>query len=431
MKKVLIITYYWPPSGGVGVNRCLKFAKYLRDFGWEPIIYTAENANYPYIDEENLIQIPDNLTILKHKIVEPFRFYKFISGKKKDEGMNNPIHVRDGKRKFINNLSIWVRGNFFIPDARSLWIKPSVKYLSKYLKENHVDAILSNGPPHTNTVIACKLSKKFNIPWLADFQDPWTQVDYYKLLKLTKWADNKHKKLEQETFKTANKITIASPTWKKDLEKIGAENVDVIYWGYDEEDFSGLKQELDKKFTVFHAGLLGFDRHPKTLFKVLHDLKDEIKGFSKDFEIRFAGFVDYSVLETINEFKLLENFRNLGTIKRSEALQQTLNSHILLLLINKAANAKGRIPGKLFELLRANRPILALGVEQSDVQSIIKESSVGEYYGYDDYEKIKRFVANQYFEYKERQNSPDSISNILKYDVRNQTKKIAGFLNKI
>ena len=174
------------PSGGVGVHRCLKFAKYLRDFGWEPVVYTAENAHYPYFDDTNFVHIPEGITILKQPIWDSYNMFKLASGRKPSSAMNNPVHVRD-KRTWVDNLAIWIRGNFFIPDARKFWIKPSVKYLSKWLKENHIDAILSDGPPHTNTVIACRLSKTFNIPWLADYQDP-EQVDYYKLLKLTRWA---------------------------------------------------------------------------------------------------------------------------------------------------------------------------------------------------------------------------------------------------
>ncbi len=345
--------------------------------------------------------------------------------------MTNPIHARDGKRKFINNLSIWARGNFFIPDARSLWIKPSVKYLSGYLQNNKVDALLTDGPPHTNTVIACKLSRKFNIPWLADFQDPWTQVDYYKFFKLTKWADRKHKRLEQETFATAKKITIASPTWKKELESIGATNVDVIFWGYDEEDFIDLKPEPDSKFTVYHGGMLGFDRHPGTLLSVLKELKDEIPEFGSDLEIKLAGFIDYSILKTIDELGLQSNLKNLGTVGRKEALQHTLNAHILLLLINKADNAKGRIPGKLFELMRAGRPILGLGIEGGDVHKIIKKSGAGSYFDYGSAKEIKAYILDKYELYKKGLNKFSSLQDIKEYSVENQTNNVAYYLNKI
>lgn len=428
-KKVLIITYYWPPSGGIGVHRCLKFAKYLRDFGWEPIVYTAENAHYPYIDETNFAHIPENLTVLKHPIWEPYDLFKVASGRKRSSPMNNPVHVRD-KRTWIDNLAIWIRGNFFIPDARMFWIKPSVKYLSKWLAANKVDAILSDGPPHTNTVIACRLSKKFGIPWLADFQDPWTQVDYYKLLKLTRWAHKRHVNMEQEVFRTAKKITIASPSWKEDLEAIGARNVDVIYWGYDEDEFSNLNLQPDTKFTITHAGLLGFDRLPDVLFKVLADMKNDIPDFANALRIQLPGMVDISVVESLKQNHLTENTWIPGAINRIEAIERTFTSQVLLLPLNKAENARGRIPGKLFEYLRSKRPILCLGPSDSDVSKILDLTNAGKSFEYSDYEGIRNFLENCYQAYLSGKNTTDT-RNIEQFSVKNQTGKVAEFLNQI
>ncbi len=429
MKKVLIITYYWPPSGGIGVLRCLKFAKYLRKFGWEPIIYAPLNAQYPYLDETNFKDIPENITIIKQPIREPFSAFKKISGRKKDESVN-PVYARGKRVGLIDDLAIWIRGNFFIPDARSLWIKPSVKYLSKYLKENPVDAILTDGPPHTNTVIGCRLSKELNIPWLADFQDPWTQVDYYKMFKISKWADKKHKRLEQETFKTAKKITIASPTWAKDLESIGAKDVSTIFWGYDEEDFSEQAPELDKEFSIVHAGLLGYDRKPDTLFKVLKDLKEDISGFGDNLRLKFAGIVDFSVKEEMSKNGLIENFIELGNILRPKALDLTLKSQLLLLPLNIADNAKGRIPGKLFENLRSNRPILCLGPKGSDVEKIITSVSAGVSIEYDDYNSLKKFIDEKYHIFINN-SSNQTNKDISEYSVKNQVEKISIYLNSI
>ncbi len=430
MKKVLIISYYWPPSGAIGVHRCLKFAKYLRDFGWEPIVYTAENAQYPYFDESNFKHIPEGMEVLKGKIIEPFRIFKVLSGRKKSDVLYNPVQIRDKKQKFIDKAGIWVRGNFFIPDARFLWIKPSLRRLSNYLKNNKVDAILSDGPPHTNTVIACKLAKKFNIPWLADYQDPWTQVDYYKEFKIGKLADKKHRKLEQEAFRTASKTTIASPSWKKDLEAIGAKNVDVIFWGYDTDDFNGLKAQPKNEFIISHAGLLGFDRNPETFFKILKELKAENKEFAKKMKIILAGSVDFQVKETIEEAGLQENTEYLGSIARTNAIQLTLNSSILLLPLNKADNAKGRIPGKLFEQMYAKVPILCFGPENSDVKNILNQTKTGKSFEYDDYTGIKNFIINTFerFTANDIKNNPPDIS---EYHVKNQVSKIAAYLDEI
>ncbi|PKP23294.1 MAG: glycosyl transferase family 1 [Bacteroidetes bacterium HGW-Bacteroidetes-21] len=426
-KKVLIITYYWPPSGGIGVHRCLKFAKYLRQFGWEPVIYTAANAHYPYLDESNFKHIPEGITVLKKNIIEPFSFYKRFTGKQINEPMSNPLHIRGKKQNWKEKLSIWLRGNFFIPDARSLWIRPSVSYLTEYLSKNPVDAIISDGPPHTNTTIACRVSQKTGIPWLADFQDPWTQVDYYKLFPFTRRADNKHKRLEQDALKTAKKTTIASPTWKKDLENIGGHNVDVIYWGYDEDDFEGAKSNKNPdEFVISHAGLFGFDRLPDQFFKALSELKAEYPEFSKKLRIKLAGMIDFSVLESLKQNGLNENFQNLGNLKREEALQLTLDSDLLLLPLNKADNIMGRVPGKLFEQLRSNNPILVLGPHGSDVQHIVESSGCGKSFNYDEKEALKSFT-NSVFE----KEITFSAGDITEYSVKNQVKKLSVYLNSI
>jgi hypothetical protein len=177
------------------VLRCLKIAKYLRDFGWEPIIFTAENAAYQYLDFSNEKDIPEGVEIHKVPIIEPINAFKFFSGRKKDAPLQNITANSAKKKTFIDKLGMWLRGNFFIPDARFMWIKPSVAYLSDYLKNNPVDAIFTDGPPHTNTVIGMRLSQRFGIPWIADFQDPWTQVDYYEDLYIGKRADKKHNAL--------------------------------------------------------------------------------------------------------------------------------------------------------------------------------------------------------------------------------------------
>ncbi len=429
-KKVLIITYYWPPSGAIGVHRCLKFAKYLRNFGYEPVVYTAKNAQYPYFDDSNFKHIPEGITVLKHKILEPFNFFKIISGRRKETALTNPVQVRDKKQKFIDKLAILIRGNFFIPDARALWIKPSVKYLSKYLRNNKIDAIISDGPPHTNTVIACRLSKKFNIPWLADFQDPWTQVDYYNDFMLTKIADRKHKKMEHEAFKIAKKITIASPTWSKNLETIGAKNVDVIYWGYDEDDFKELKHIKTNKFIISHAGMLGHDRNPNIFFKVLNDLTKENIKFANSLKIVFAGAIDYSVKEDIIKNNLQKNIEYPGNISRDKALELTLNSNILLLPLNKADNAKGRVPGKLFEQMRSKNPILCLGPDGSDVSNILTKTNTGKSFEYSDYKNIRDYIQNLFDMFINNKKNR-KINDISEYSVKKQVEKLANYLNEI
>ncbi|MBN1820934.1 MAG: hypothetical protein JXR31_03000 [Prolixibacteraceae bacterium] len=428
MKRVLIISYYWPPAGGVGVLRCLKFSKYLMKFGWEPVVYAPSNANYLLHDNSNFKDVASNIEILKHPIREPFGLYKFLTGRKKDDP-TDPVHARH-KTSFLDEFSIWVRGNFFIPDARCLWIKPSVKYLRDYLKFHPVDAIFTDGPPHTNTMIGQKLSEEFGIPWLADFQDPWTQADYYRLYKIGKQADKRHKQMEQKVFASANKITTASPSWAKDLEKIGACNVGVLYYGYDEDDFSGIEQSVDADFTITHAGLFSRDRNPETFFRVLSELKNELPGFGEKLKLNFFGFTDVLVKNTLIQFGLERNLLHEGPIKRREVINKIMNSHILLLPLNKAENVLGRIPGKFYEYLRAKRPVLCLGPENSDVGQMIKEFNSGKCCSYDDTEAIKTFIKNRYELFLEGKNFI-SAGNFEKFSIEIQTSVLAGLLNQI
>jgi len=400
VKRVLIITYYWPPAGGIGVLRCLKIAKHLRQYGWEPIIYTAENPHYPTIDYSNDKDIPQGITVLRGRIWEPYHIYKFLTGKPKDANVNNVFYVRDEPPGLMHRFSVWMRSNFFIPDARAAWIKPSLHFLRKYLQDNPVDAIFSDGPPHSNTRIATLLKKETGIPWLADFQDPWTQVDYYQLLRLTPWGDRRHRRMEQEAFYNADRITIVSPTWKKYLERIGARHVSVIPWGYDPDDYQNLPLPERGKFILTHTGILGYDRNMPGLWHALSDLCAENHEFRNYLEIRLVGQVDTGVLESLHAAGLGAQVVMPGNLSRQEALQASAQSGILLLPLNQQANAMGRIPGKLFEYLALRRPVLCIGPPEADASRIIIETRAGCTFEPDDKAGIKDTISEWFAQFK-------------------------------
>jgi glycosyltransferase involved in cell wall biosynthesis len=429
-RKVLIITYYWPPAGGITVLRCLKIAKYLRDFGWEPVIYTASNAQYPYLDCANERDIPDGVEVLSQPIFEPLHLFKKLSGRKASDPLTNVVHVRDQKAKLADRLGIWVRANFFIPDARAFWIRPSVRYLTEYLKHHPVDAIFSDGPPHTNTAIACELKKASGVPWLADFQDPWTQVDYYPLLGIKGRADRKHRAMEQDVFETASAMTIASPSWKTDLESIGAKNVDVLYYGYDEADFEDIEPVKNDMFTIVHTGLLGFDRRPDPLIQALSELKNESPDRVRKLQVVQYGELDFSVKQRFEEAGVGELLHIGGIIPRKEALKALVSAGLLLLPLNKAENAKGRMPGKFYEYLRAGRPILALGPDDSDVAHILQDTRHGRMHDYSDVEGTKQTLLEA-LQAWERGDRFASSERIRQFSNREQTRVVANVLDRI
>jgi glycosyltransferase involved in cell wall biosynthesis len=431
VKKVLIITYYWPPTGGAGVQRWLKFSKYFRQFGWEPVIYTPSNPDFPINDNTLLKDIPKDLTILKTQITEPYDIYRKIMRKKKTETVNQGFLSEGKENTMLQSVMIWIRGNFFIPDARKFWIKPSISYLSNYIKENKIDAVISTGPPHSMHLIAMELKQKFNIPWIADFRDPWTQIDFYSQLKLSSFADKKHKKLEHQVLTQANKVVTVSPSCGTDLEKLGTRKVDIITNGFDTDDFkfnSDLK--LLDGFLFHHIGALNKDRNPYTLWKVLGDLCKENSDLKKELILKFTGKTDAIVFESLKQQGLESNFQKSDYMPHSEVVKLMVQSPILLLPLNNTPNNEGVLSGKLFEYLAAKRPIFGIGLPHADAAKILKEAQAGVMVDFNDYEETKKQILDLYQKYKTN-NLKIQSNSIDKYSRENCAKDYTDLLNKI
>jgi len=349
LRKVLIITYYWPPSGGAGVQRWLKFSKYLREYGWEPVIYTPENPEAPAVDHSLENDIPEGITVIKLPIFEPYSAYKRFVGMKPGEKVNAGFLQEKEKPGRAEGFAVWLRGNFFIPDARRFWINPSVKYLKKYLKENPVDVIISTGPPHSMHLIALQLNKTFNIPWLADFRDPWTGIDFYHQLKLTTFANKLHHKLEKKVLSSATEVTVISRDMMNEFNGIVERTYKLVTNGYDEEDISPLPQnQLDVEFTVSHIGSLNSARNPVKLWKVLAEMADQNPLFAKSLKVKLVGKVDIGVIKSIEDFGLTQYLTRIEYMPHREVMNEIQKSQVLLLLINNTPNAKGILTGKIF-----------------------------------------------------------------------------------
>ncbi|HTY38336.1 MAG TPA: glycosyltransferase [Bacteroidota bacterium] len=428
-KKVLIVSYYWPPCGGIGVHRCLKFAKHLRSFGWEPIICTAQDPEYPVLDESNFKHIPAGIEILKTRIWEPHSLYKRMMGKKQEERITD-VFVEEQTAGFRTKLGIWIRGNFFIPDARRFWIGSTVKALTRYLRTHTVDALVTNGPPHSSHMIGYHLKQKLNIPWLADFQDPWTQSDSYRRLMLNPVSKAIHEAMEQRVFRRADKITVCSQSWKRDLELLGASNVGVIFWGYDQDDTACAARPRSPKFTMSHYGRLGPDRSASAFWDALSDLVRNHPTFGRDLEINLAGFIGQETRDGIARRGLGSHVKFPGHIGRETALEGMRQSQVLLLIINDEPNAEGRLPGKLFEYLASRRPILIIGPERSEASNIIREVRAGWSCTHGDHDAIKSKLLHIYDRYL-RNDLPDNSDSIEQYSNHNTTRTLARCLDSI
>jgi len=431
MNKVLIITYYWPPSGGAGVQRWLKFIKYLRHFDWEPVVYTPSNPEFPEHDESLFKDIPENLTILKTPIWEPYSAYKRFIGQKKEVKINAGFLSENKKKKIPENFSVWIRGNLFIPDARKFWIKPSVKYLSNYLEKNPVDVIISTGPPHSLHMIALQLNKKFSFPWLADFRDPWTDIDFYTDLMLTRCSDRKHHRLENEVLTNADAITVTSRGMAEDFNELHPRKYEIITNGYDTDDVELNKEIIkDQKFSISHIGTIAKTRNPVMLWKVLSELIKDESDFAKDLEIKLVGKVDFSVWASINEADLKPFISKIDYLPHSESIHIQQKSQVLLLLINDTLNANGILTGKFFEYLAAHRPILCIGPIDGDAAQILEETHAGLISGFEDKELLRQNILTFYRDYKKGQLVSEN-TNIDRYSRKALTKSLSGVLDEL
>ena len=433
MKRVLIITYYWPPSGGSGVQRWMKMSKYLPEYDWQPVIYTTENAEYPVIDPSLEKDVPADMEVIRRPIFEPYSFYKKFIGIKQDETVKMGfIQEKEKKKGWKENLSLWVRGNFFIPDARCCWVKPSVKYLKEYLKAHPVDAIISTGPPHSMHLIAMKLKEDLGIPWIADFRDPWTEIDFYDDLHLSSWADRKQHKLEHEVLTKADKVVTIGWDCARSLGRLGNRNVRVVPNGYDwDTDTTQQIVPLSHKFTLTHLGIVTPSRNVPQLWAALKELKEENADFDKNLKIKLVGQLDQSVIENLKAVGLIDNTEIIPYIPHNEIQQIQQSSQVLLLLINNTPNAKGILTGKLFEYLASGRPILCIGPEKGDAARIIKETHAGITIDFENKEKIKMVVKDLYQKYLDH-NLPNNVNiEIERYSRKALARDYGRLLDRI
>lgn len=423
-KKLLIITYYWPPAGGPGVQRWLKFVKYLPDFNIQPIVYIPENPTYPIIDNGLQSEVSDKAILLKNKIFEPYGLASFF-GKSKTKKISSGIIPNQKKQSFLEKILLWVRGNIFIPDARFLWVKPSVKYLKKYIEENDIDTIVTSGPPHSLHLIGLQLKKDLNIQWFADFRDPWTTIGYHKALKLSSSAEKKHKALEKQVLNSADTIIVTSKTTKTEFEALTSKPIEVITNGYDVEKIQN--QPLDEKFTLAHIGSFLSERNPRILWKALQELTKENKDFKRDFRLKLIGATSQEVLDTISEFRLNDYIENLGYVSHQEAVEHQRKSQVLLLIEINSEDTKSIIPGKLFEYMVSGRPIVAIGPEDSDFAEIITSTNTGVFFTYDEKERLKELLLNYYHHYQS-QNLKVHAVGLQKYSRKNLTEQLSKLI---
>lgn len=408
----------------------------MREFGYEPVIYTALDGEMPVVDHSLEKDIPSGLTVIRQPIWEPYSFYKRFIGRKKEDKINASF-LNEGRKSggLAEKISVWIRGNFFIPDARKFWIKPSIRYLSTYLEKENINLVISTGPPHSMHLIARGLKKhRPQLRWVADFRDPWTNIDFYEKLMLTRAADALHHRLEQAVLKEADAVVSIGESMMEEFKAMylaaggkHSEKFSVITNGYDEDDVRTTAPPLDQRFSLAHIGTLVRDRNPEILWQALSQLIKENESFSRELEIKLVGKVDLYVMDQLTAQGLLPFVRRIEYLPHDQVILEQKASKVLLLLVNNTKNAKGILTGKFFEYLAAARPVLAIGPENGDLAAIIKETNCGYISSFEDLEGLKANILKLY----RGQNTVADGAAIKAYSRRHLTKKLCNLLGVV
>ena len=414
MKRVLVITYYWPPTGGSGVQRWVKFAKYLPSEGWEPVIYTPENPEQLAIDESLAAEVSAETEILKTRIIEPYELYrKFLrkSGHSKEAVEVNPVNAQN--KSALQKLAMWVRGNLFRPDPRCLWIRPSVKFLKKYLKEHPVDLIVSTGPPQSMHLIGMRLAQETGLPWIADFRDPWTKIFYFKHLAMTRATERWHHKMEKKVLDNASAVVAVSPLVQQEFQAMTQTPVELITNGFDECDFepetttgeNGREPVTnrnagsilaaggpDKDFVITHTGLFAADGNPTVLWDVLGKKCTEDPEFRRLLKIKLIGKTDIQIINALRDAGLEGNLVDMGYQPHPVAVKEQRMASLLILPLRKEPEYKAVLPGKLFEYLASWRPVLGIGQPDGAMSMILNTTKTGVVFDWEDRNSLKCFT---------------------------------------
>ena len=383
MRRVLVITYYWPPTGGSGVQRWLKFAKYLPSEGWQPVIYTPSNPEQLAVDESLLAEVPAGAEVLKTRIVEPYALYRRLVGGGASRGAGvNPINSQ--RKSWKQRLMLWIRSNIFVPDPRSGWVRPSVRYLTRYLKEHPVDVIVTTGPPQSVHLIGRGLHRRLGVPRVADFRDPWTRMFYFENLPLLPWVRRRHFRQEQSVLDEATAVIAVTPRVQADFASRTSTPVHLITNGFDESDFAvELTPRTDGKFRIVHTGLLASDGNPLELWKALAGLCSESSDFAQRLEIRLAGKVDPEIVDAIVGAGLGAQLKLLGYLPHPESVAELRHADVILLPLRHGAEYSKVYPGKIFECMSAAATILGIGPADSAAAELLTATGTGVMFDWD------------------------------------------------
>lgn len=424
-KKILIITYYWPPSGGSGVQRWLKMVKYLPQFGWSPIVFTPENPALVQQDSSLLKDVLPGTEIIRFPIWEPYDFFFRLSSffKKHDRKVKpSQLSMQKGRSVF-QQMANWIRGNFFIPDPKIFWVRPSVKFLAEYVIQNNIQVVVTTGPPHSMHLIGYRLKKRNpSIKWIADFRDPWSEWPFLDTFNITKLVRGFHKRLERKVLATADTVVTITPFYQRRFEKLSGRNVALVTNGFDEDDFSAIQYRVPDKFFIRHVGIVYQMANPDLLIEVLIRLSENIPGFRSDCVVEFLGEVNGIFRETFRKSSIAEMVVFRQPVPHKELFDIYGSTCVLHLNLDGYQHAEGLMPGKLFEYLATGLPILGVGPPDGDTGRILTESNAGRLFDLASVSDYAAALSSLYDSWKRGENLRNPV-NAKQFSRRKLTEK--------
>jgi len=425
-KKVMIIAYYWPPSGGSGVQRWLKFVKYLPSFGWQPYVFTPENPSFEMRDDTLLKDVPPDAEVIHFPIWEPYGLFRRLAGKKAPRQTDL---VTIGSRSLFQSVTTWIRGNFFIPDARKFWVKPSVAFLPDILKSNNIHTIITTGPPHSLHLIGLRLKKKNpSLRWIVDLRDPWSEWDFLDTLSLSVWARKRHKALEREVLQKADRVITIAPYHVDRFQKLGGRKVDLITNGFDEDDFHGIERRRTAKFTIRHIGMVDELRDPRPFMLSVKEVLAEQPSWMEKIEVEFIGSVNTAFKTFVAGdpvLSLVTRFRQ--PMPHAELVKLYGETDVQLLVLAHTVLAPGNLPGKFFEYLASGNFIFGIGPSNGDAADMLRRTNAGDMIDRENESAIRELLLQKMKQWE--QGMGEVQRDVIAFSRKKLTEKLVNLLN--
>ncbi len=434
-RRVLIVAYYFPPSGGPGVQRVLKFVRYLPDFGWDPAVLTVSDADYPARDESLLAEIPESVPVTRTSIPEPYTVYRRLTGRKRGEAVDVNVNYEAGRRVPVKErLAQWVRGMFFIPDARVGWLATGIRPGVAAAKSFGADLVYSSSPPYTCALLGRAVAKRAGLPWVPEFRDPWTG---FLSAPRRPWpAKGFERRLERGVYRDAQRLVTAWDGIRADFTgKYPDEDESkfrLVPNGYDPEDLEGIAPRLNDRFTIVYTGSMYGVRNPDTVLQAVARLLADGRVDADRIRLRFVGRFGDEVRAMFRRPEVAAVVEERGYVPHAESVAELMGAHALLLVVDDVAGSEGIVPGKVFEYVGARRPVLAVAPEGA-VAELVRDTGAGRVLARDDVDGIADAVAALYREWETTGETrfPGREDEVRRLSRRERTRDLAGIFDEV